>query len=146
MWIFCSFFAAKAEKMKQTKEKIAYYIVLAASFVLLLSVVIPHHHHSNGLPCFEWIMGEAADTHSHHHVDDTGCTDHNQALNLTIDKHVFEHDMTLVLTPLLTLFNYSDTEDTLFLLLFNREAAIYKETLHDTWIGKAKGLRAPPVC
>lgn len=75
------------------KEKMAYYVVLVASFFLLLSVAIPHHHHSNGLPCIEWIFGASADHHSHRHTEDTGCTDHNQALNPTIDKHVIEHNL-----------------------------------------------------
>ena len=126
-----------------TKDKIAYYIVLTASFFLLLSVAIPHHHRSNGLPCIEWIFGAAADHHSHQHTGDTGCTDHNQALNQTIDKHTIEHQLNTILTPIFTLFEYSGSTN--FLLLFNREESIYIEFLHDTWLCKAKGLRAPPA-
>lgn len=125
------------------KEKMAYYVLLVASFFLLLSVAIPHHHHSNGLPCIEWIFGASADHHSHRHTEDTGCTDHNQALNPTIDKHVIEHNLYVLLSPLSTLFEYTHTAP--YFLLPNRTGTVYIESLHDVWIGKAKGLRAPPV-
>lgn len=128
------------------KEKIAYYCVLAASFLLLLSVIIPHHHYSNGLPCIEWIFGVTADHHSHNHAEDTGCTDHNQALNLTIDKHLSGHDLLVLLSPLLILFEYSNQNAPLFLLLFNHDICIHKEFIHDIWLCKAKGFRAPPLC
>lgn len=129
----------------KVKERIVSYVVLAASFLLLLSVAIPHHHHSNGLPCIEWIFGASADHHSHPHTEDTGCTDHNQALNLTIDKHVIEHDLNVLLCPLFTLYEYTNPQPSFS--FFNSNSSIYIESLHDFWIGKAKGLRAPPaVC
>ena len=107
--------------------------MLLVSIVMLMSVVVPHHHHSNGLPCYKSLSAEAA--HGGHNI----------ALYTSIFSHVTDGNVNQFLFPLLVLFDYINPPVPVFYkLLFENDRAYYIESLHDTWIVSASGLRAPP--
>ena len=129
----------------KAKEKIIRYVMLVASIVMLLSVVVPHHHHSNGMPCFKSLT---TDTHSHKSASshDCGCNGHNLALFTSLLSHASDLYVSHLLFPLQVLFDYINPPEPAFCgQLFDRGRAFYIESLHDTWITCASGLRAPPV-
>ena len=118
------------------KKKIYQYVMLLVSIVMLISVVVPHHHHSNGLA-----HGGHGSSESH----DCGCNGHNIALYTSIFSHVTDGNVNQFLFPLLVLFDYINPPVPVFYkLLFENDRAYYIESLHDTWIVSASGLRAPP--
>ena len=120
----------------RAKKKIYQYVMLLVSIVVLMSVVIPHHHHSNGLPCYKSLSAEAA--HG-------GCNGHNVALYTSVFSHVTDGNVNQYLFPLLVLFDYINPPVPAFYkLLFEKDRTYYIESLHDTWIASASGLRAPP--
>lgn len=131
------------------KERIATYVSLIASVLLLLSVVVPHHHHADGMPCYHWLTEIADDESddssgtSHSAAEhDCGCLGHNQALFSSVEQHAASD---LHLIPLFILFHYINPLSAVALPLpFERERAFYIESLHDSWIAKASGRRAPP--
>ena len=137
------------EKRMRLKERIYYVLVWIASFLVLLSVIVPHHHHADGSPCYEWLWyGAASDAHTHSHGGDhdhaTDCT-HNQALKPAIEKHVVGEDIYLWLVPIFSFFYLLRRQDSDWLsALFEQGRTVYQETLHTSWIPRAKGLRAPP--
>ncbi|RHJ83558.1 hypothetical protein DW103_06785 [Parabacteroides sp. AM08-6] len=120
--------------------------MLVASIVMLLSVIIPHHHHSNGLPCYKSLATEVPDGgHNHPQSHDCGCSGHNVALYTSILSHATDSDISQHLFPLLVLFDYINPPEPVFCQqLFENEQDIYIESMHDTWISTASGLRAPP--
>lgn len=129
----------------KTKEKIIRYVMLVAGVIMLLSVVVPHHHHSNGLPCFKYLVG-GEHSHKSDTAHDCGCNGHNQALYTTVMSHATDVDMSHLLFPLQVLFDYINPPETAICgRHFDRERPFYIESLHDTWIASASGLRAPPV-
>lgn len=128
------------------KRKIYQYVMLLVSIVVLWSVVMPHHHHSDGLPCYQSLIEEAThDGHSDSESHDCGCNGHNAALYTSLFSHMTDGNIHLHLFPLLVLFDYINPPVPVFYkLLFEQDRAYYIESLHDTWIASASGLRAPP--
>ncbi|MDL2278402.1 hypothetical protein LJC57_07400 [Parabacteroides sp. OttesenSCG-928-G07] len=127
--------------------------MLLSGFILLFSVIVPHHHHEDGGICihlFDQADDHESDDHQHdsaHHQHDCDCSGHNIAFNTTIlPGHSSEEDATLFLMPLYTLLEYVyPPEITVINSLFYSDRTVYIESLHDTWITVATGLRAPPV-
>lgn len=138
-------FTFVATSMKAA-QKIYRYVMLLVSIVMLMSVVVPHHHHSNGLPCYKSLSAEAThDGHGSPKSHDCGCNGHNVALYTSIFSHTTDGDMSHHLFPLLVLFDYINPPVPVFYqLLFDSGRTFYIESLHDTWITAASGLRAPP--
>ncbi|WP_363669745.1 DUF6769 family protein [uncultured Parabacteroides sp.] len=130
----------------RAKRKIYQYVMLLVSVVVLLSVVVPHHHHSNGLPCYKSLSTEAAHGgHGSSESHDCGCNGHNIALYTSIFSHTTDGDASQYLFPLLVLFDYINPPvPEFYKLLFEKDRSFYIESLHDTWITSASGLRAPP--
>lgn len=130
----------------RVKKKIYQYVMLLVSIVMLMSVVVPHHHHSNGLPCYKSLSAEAAHGgHRSSESHDCGCNGHNIALYTSIFSHVTDGNVNQFLFPLLVLFDYINPPVPVFYkLLFENDRAYYIESLYDTWIVSASGLRAPP--
>lgn len=134
------------------KEIIVRYFMLLVSFVLLLSVVVPHHHHSDGMPCYKSLLVELAEEehegHTAHGCDtthDCGCNGHNVALYTSLFVHADTTDVHAYLFPLLVLFDYINPPEPVISNLWKEKNRIfYIESLHDTWIVSASGLRAPP--
>ena len=120
--------------------------MLVASIFMLLSVVLPHHHHKDGAPCYKWLTTEAsAESHADTESHDCGCNGHNVALFSSLQLHLTDMDTCHFLMPLLTLFAYNYSLQPAFISqFFGCSHAIYIESLHDTWISSASGLRAPP--
>lgn len=129
-----------------SKKKIYQYVMLLVSIVVLWSVVMPHHHHSDGLPCYQSLVEEAAhDGHNGSESHDCGCNGHNVALYTSFFSHMTDGNIHLHLFPLLVLFDYINPPVPVFYkLLFEQDRTYYIESLHDTWIASASGLRAPP--
>lgn len=120
--------------------------MLVASIFMLLSVIIPHHHHKDGVPCYTSLVAEASNgDHSGSEGHDCGCNGHNVALFSSLQLHVMNTDASHFLFPLLTLFAYIyPTEPAFAGQPYDQNNAVYIESLHDTWISSASGLRAPP--
>lgn len=120
--------------------------MLVASIFMLLSVVLPHHHHSDGAPCYKLLTTEASSgDHSGAEDHDCGCNGHNIATFSSHQLHVMDVDANHYLVPLLTLFAYIYPPEPAFAgQFFDCSTAVYIESLHDTWISSASGLRAPP--
>ena len=117
--------------------------MLIAGIIMLLSVIIPHHHHSNGLPCFKPLTEHSHKSASSH---DCGCNGHNVALFTSLLSHATDVDASHLLFPLQVLFDYINPPEPAFCgQPFERSRAVYIESLHDSWITCASGLRAPPV-
>lgn len=120
--------------------------MLMAAILSLLSVVIPHHHHRDGMPCYQSLTAEHAQGDHGADPHDCGCDGHNLAFFDTAASHCTDGDVDIHLIPLLTLFNYIYPPEPAFHgQFFEREYAPYIESLHDTWIASATGLRAPPM-
>ena len=127
----------------KAKKNIIRYVMLIAGIIMLLSVIIPHHHHSNGLPCFKPLTEHSHKSASSH---DCGCNGHNVALFTSLLSHATDVDASHLLFPLQVLFDYiNPPEPAFFFFFFERSRAFYIESLHDSWITCASGLRAPPV-
>lgn len=127
-------------------QQIMRYVVLMASLLVLLSVVIPHHHHRDGMPCYKSLATEqehgdqSADTHT------CACNGHNLAYFNAHASYFAGGDVDSHLMPLLILFDYIyPPEVNLVGQWSSKENAPYIESLHDTWIVSATGLRAPPM-
>ena len=117
--------------------------MLIAGIIMLLSVIIPHHHHSNGLSCFKSLTEHSHKSASSH---DCGCNGHNVALFTSMLSHATDVDASHLLFPLQVLFDYINPPEPAFCgQPFERSRAFYIESLHDSWITCASGLRAPPV-
>ncbi len=102
-----------------------------------------HHHHSNGLPCFKPLTEHSHKSASSH---DCGCNGHNVALFTSLLSHATDVDASHLLFPLQVLFDYINPPEPAFCgQPFERSRAFYIESLHDSWITCASGLRAPPV-
>ena len=129
----------------KVKEKIVRYVMLVASILMLLSVVVPHHHHSNGMPCFKSLTTGMHD-HKSASTHDCGCNGHNLALFTSLLSHASDLNVSHLLFPLQVLFDYINPPELAFCgQTFDRGRAFYIESLHDSWIVCASGLRAPPV-
>ena len=127
----------------KAKKNIIRYVMLIAGIIMLLSVIIPHHHHSNGLPCFKPLTEHSHKSASSH---DCGCNGHNVALFTSLLSHATDVDASHLLFPLQVLFDYINPPEPAFCgPPFERSRAFYIESLHDSWITCASGLRAPPV-
>lgn len=130
---------------KRVKKTVVQYVMLMAGILMLLSVVIPHHHHSDGLACYKFMTTESA-AGSADEAHDCDCTGHNLAFNSSIQSHITDGDAGQYLFPLLVLFDYVSPSGWVAQgLLFDSDETVYRESLHDTWIVRATGLRAPPV-
>lgn len=141
--IFFFTFASMRERMKQ---RVIQYVVLMAGILALLSVVIPHHHHRDGTPCYQSLTSENAHGDKSADTHDCGCDGHNLAFFNTHTSHATDGDVDLHLIPLFVLFDYIYPPEPAFReRSLNRENARYIESLHDTWIVNAAGLRAPPM-
>lgn len=130
---------------KDVKFEIRFFMLLSG-FILLFSVIIPHHHHENGMTCIHiFSHHDHNDTHTHQH--DCNCSGHTIVFNSSIlPGHSSEQDIALLLMPLYTLIEYlHPPQETVLNSLFYSDRTVYVESLHDTWITVAAGLRAPPV-
>ena len=79
---------------------------------------------------------------SHMIADAAGIISHS---TLPFFSHVTDGNVNQFLFPLLVLFDYINPPAPVFYkLLFENDRAYYIESLHDTWIVSASGLRAPP--
>ncbi len=121
-------------------NRIIRYVLLMAGLLMLLSVMIPHHHHADGSACYMPLTEAMAhDNADRGATGDCSCDSHNLFLLYSlsdIGPHLF---------PLLVLFDHFNTsDDHLFHWLLRPERPIYVESLHDSWIARATGLRAPP--
>lgn len=126
----------------ETKKKIVRYVMLLVGVVMMLSVIIPHHHHRDGVPCYKPL------TEAHHSHDSHGCGCEGHGLFfLNVSQSIVANaDAGPYLFPLLILFNYIyPPEPAFYEQLWNREKAVYIESLHDTWIASASGRRGPPL-
>ena len=102
---------------EKMKQRVVQYVVLLAGILALISVVIPQHHHRDGRTCYQSLTTEKA-----------------------------QGDVDIHLMPLLVLFDYIYPPEPAFCgQLLDHENAPYIESLHDTWIVSASGLRAPPM-
>ncbi|MEG1543098.1 MAG: DUF6769 family protein [Tannerellaceae bacterium] len=128
------------------KKQIVQYLMLLSSILVLLTVVMPHHHHSNGMPCYQSLATEAeAADHTGSEGHDCDCSGHNPVFTSSFEFHATDGDAGFHLYPLLTLFDYMYPPEIAFHgQLFYRVRPVYIESLHDTWIAHAVGLRAPP--
>lgn len=126
----------------ERKKQIIRYVLLLASLVMLISVVMPHHHHSSGMPCYKPLTEKHHTSNSH----GCGCEGHNLAFFTSFHSAQTDLASSHCLFPLFVLYDYIyPPEPTFVEQLFGRERAVYIESLHDTWIATASGLRAPPV-
>ncbi len=141
-------------KMKKVATLLIRYFMLAAGIVLLLTVIVPHHHHEDGTPCIHMsdqdthgheVDGHATDP-SHHHAD-CGGSGHTIVFNVnTSSGHSADNHTDCCLMPLVTLYDYTYPPRIDYATLaFYSDKAVYIESLHDTWIPAAVGLRAPPA-
>ena len=129
--------------LKKTKKYIIRYVMLLAGIVLLMSVIVPHHHHEDGFPCYKSL----AESHHANTTHGCCCDGHNIAFFSSLQLHVTDMDANMHLFPLLVLFDYVNPPEPLLCdCSFHKESAVYIESLHDTWIVSASGLRAPPMC
>lgn len=121
--------------------------MLMASILMLLSVMIPHHHHSNGMPCYKSLATETTETgHTENDAHGCCCNGHNMVFFSSLLSHAADTDVDLHLFPLLILFDYINPPEPAFCgQVIECKRAFYIESLHDTWIVSASGLRAPPV-
>lgn len=125
------------------RRKIIQYVMLVAGFILLLSTLVPHHHHRDGMPCY------APVTEAHHTGDSHGCGCEGHGLFfLNASQSVgTDGDVGPQLFPLLVLFDYIyPLEPAFYEQFWDKQNAVYIESLHDTWIASASGRRGPPVC
>lgn len=128
--------------LMERKKQIIRYVLLLASLVMLISVIAPHHHHSDGMPCYKSL------TEAHHGggSHDPGCERHNLAFFTSFHAAQIDLASSHFLFPLFILYDYVYPPAPTFTeQLFSREKNIYIESLHDTWIASASGLRAPPA-
>lgn len=126
----------------KVKKKIIQYVLLLASMVMLLSVIVPHHHHRDGMPCYKPLTTahQTGDSHG------CGCEGHGLFFLNASQSVVTDVDAGPYLFPLLVLFDYIyPPEPAFYEQRWNREKAVYIESLHDTWIASASGRRGPPV-
>lgn len=131
----------------KAKKRVVQYLMLLTGILVLLSVVMPHHHHSNGMPCYLVLAAEAQADNSHAASEghDCDCSGHNPVFTSSFELHATDGDVGQYLYPLLVLFDYMYPPEIAFhRLFFERERSVYIESLHDTWIARAAGLRAPP--
>ncbi|MDD2952396.1 MAG: hypothetical protein PHC95_04440 [Parabacteroides sp.] len=128
------------------RQRVVQYLVLLAGILALLSVVIPHHHHRDGMPCYESLTAEQAHGDKSADTHDCGCDGHNLAYFSTHISHFTDGGVDMHLMPLLILFDYIYPSELASQgQLLDSENAPYIESLHDTWIVSASGLRAPPM-
>lgn len=126
----------------ESKKQVIRYVLLLASLVMLISVILPHHHHSNGMPCCKPLTEAHHATNSH----SQGCEGHNLASFTSFHSEQTDLASLHYLFPLFILYDYIYPPQPAFVeQLFGRERAVYIESLHDTWIAAASGLRAPPL-
>ncbi|WP_227472007.1 DUF6769 family protein [Parabacteroides bouchesdurhonensis] len=119
------------------------YMMLLAGIIVLVSVIVPHHHHEDGFPCYKPL----AESHHANKAHGCCCDGHNLAFFSSLHLHVSSVDANMHLYPLAVLFDYINPPMPVFCeSMFERESAVYIESLHDTWIVSASGLRAPPLC
>ena len=135
------------EMKTRYKNRISRFM-LASGLLLLLTVVIPHHHHEDGEVCiFMWDNGNADDEHDADEYLSCECNGHTIAFNPALhQKHASEpNDLTMLLIPLYTLFDYI-TPPLPFPLskVSDSEKTLYAESLYSMWITVAAGFRAPP--
>lgn len=117
-------------------------MLLLVSLVMLISVIMPHHHHSDGMACYKPLT-EAHHTSGSHGC---GCDGHNLAFLTSFHSASTDLASSHCLFPLFILYDYIYPPTPTFVeQLFGRERAVYIESLHDTWIVSASGLRAPPA-
>lgn len=129
------------------KDNIIRYFLLLTGLLMLLAYTLPHHHHADGMPCYKVLAeanpADAHDTESHC----CGCTGHflffdTSQSAASADGHLHLFPLTL-LTDGFRLLAVPDVKPA-----SKRQPAVYIESLHDTWLSAASGLRAPPsfVC
>lgn len=122
------------------------YFLLVSSFLIPLSFIIPHHHHSDGTFCFSLTQTEKSqhEEEGHHESGKCNCVGYNQATRTAIQSPTENVSFGLFLIPLLLLFSYTSPVFLLSDLFLSWRRAVYKESLHDKWISRSIGLRAPP--
>ncbi len=138
--------------MKKSAQSMIRFFMLAAGLILLLTVVIPHHHHADGRPCIHLVDQDQHEEHNNHDGmhphphSDCDCSGHTIAYTSgTQQGHSSEQGMPVPALPLFTLINSTSPLRAICITdAFYSDKAVYIESLHDTCIPGATGLRAPP--
>jgi len=126
----------------------AAYLLLIVSILMLAVPVIPHHHHADGLLCMKPDIHTncctpASDEAGGHCCCDTGCPaahffqqrpDAGPDIPLPLPNDV----LFLTAELLASLISHSPGQSL-------RTSSDYIESLHDTQLIRATGLRAPPA-
>lgn len=139
---------AQENTHRMTKRKYISYLLLLFSMLMLTIPVMPHHHHANGQICMkddvhtDCCHQHNNDAKEHNHgCEDTGCITTHFFQQLPSNN---EHESHIVdVQPVEYILSYIP----ILFALENPKNHIdygYRESLHDTRILFAKGLRAPP--
>ncbi|MDO4702701.1 DUF6769 family protein [Tannerella sp.] len=143
------------------KRHIMQWVVWISSVFFLFSATAPHHHHDGGKVCFMSFWGDGAQhacCHTcgetspndppHHHPLQT-CDDCGATVSVTLTQnHDNQTAVTPILIPIFVLLNYlypAELEQAGLFFSRKHPSFYYIEALHDTWIIRASGLRAPPL-
>ena len=122
------------------------YLLFVISMIMPMVPVIPHHHHADGRICMKNDI--TPDCCSHHHAEENGhcCGDDCVAIHLfeqapnSDDTWMYDFtplEVTLFIEPFVDLLSHPKAHAT-------PPDSYYQESLHGTYITRAKGLRAPP--
>lgn len=124
-------------------------ILLFISMMVLMVPVIPHHHHTDGMICMKKNITADCCEHSHHTpADDHSCCNTTGCIATHFVQQAPQSDnagshpdiprvITLLIEPLINFPSLSESDA-------RSRKYIYQETLHDTFVIRATGLRAPP--
>lgn len=126
---------------------ITYFLLLTS--ILMLSVpVIPHHHHGDEAICMKSDLSQEGS--SQYPVDNGNCCCNSGCITTHFFEQVptsFNELLLLSLPNIITLFSTSYSPD-IDILSWKQKGEnkdnTYQETLHSTYITRARGFRAPP--
>lgn len=130
------------------KEKLyTTYILLFTSIIMMIVPVIPHHHHGDDFLCMRNDL--PTETPLQHQADQGDCCCNSGCITTHFFEQVpiFHHALLLFSLPnVITLFSetYSPKIDSLSEKEGDLNEYSHLETLHSTYIIRARGFRAPP--